>query len=201
VRCTILVDGMDDVSRALFGDLPSPAFIVDASGRIVEKLPWADPDQIGERLKALATAVDSRPAAARSVPELIGQARARLAAKDYEGAREALASALRSTKDPSVRDSRTRGTVAEAHLALAAAQRGVADAGAPAAADAAAAEARIAWTYKPARLVAALCELATLEPAGASAHARWLFALDALEAGAPKSQRTWLEGRVNATRP
>lgn len=202
MKCTILVDGMDDESRALFGDLPSPAFIVDASGRIVDKLPWADPDQIGERLKALAAAVDSRPVdAARSVPELIGQARALLAAKDYTGARKTIYSAMESTKDPSVIDSRARGAVAEAQLVLAAAFHGDSDRYAAAFSDRAAAQARDSWRGNPARLVAALCELASLEPPGPSAHARWLFALDALEARAPKSQRAWLEARVKATRP
>jgi len=42
VTLPIWVDGMDDASRALFSDLPSPAFLIDRSGRIADKLPWAD---------------------------------------------------------------------------------------------------------------------------------------------------------------
>jgi hypothetical protein len=194
VTCTILIDGMDDVSRALFGDLPNPAFIVDGSGRIVAKLPWADPDQIGERLKAL----DSRPVEGSSIWVTIGQARARLTARDYKGAREEIASALST---PYMKGDPTPAVMAEAQLVLAAALRGESDAAAPRAATVAEAAARKAWGENPARLVAALCELASLEPAGPSAHARWVAALAALEARAPKSQRAWLEARVNATRP
>ena len=43
---TILVDSMEDQSRALFSDLPSPAFVIDATGVIRAKFPWADADTI-----------------------------------------------------------------------------------------------------------------------------------------------------------
>lgn len=39
----VWVDGMDDQSRALFGDLPDPAIVIDANGVIRHKLPWAEP--------------------------------------------------------------------------------------------------------------------------------------------------------------
>lgn len=39
----VWVDGMDDQSRALFGDLPDPAIVIDADGVIRHKLPWAEP--------------------------------------------------------------------------------------------------------------------------------------------------------------
>ena len=38
----ILVDTMEDQSRALLSDLPSPVFVVDAKGIIRVKLPWPD---------------------------------------------------------------------------------------------------------------------------------------------------------------
>ncbi len=44
---TVLVDSMEDQSRALFSELPSPAFIIDAQGVIRAKFPWADAETIG----------------------------------------------------------------------------------------------------------------------------------------------------------
>jgi hypothetical protein len=53
VPLPIFVDGMDDASRALFSDLPSPAFVIDREGRIADKLPWADAESLGPSLAAL----------------------------------------------------------------------------------------------------------------------------------------------------
>jgi len=50
----VLVDSMEDQSRALFSDLPSPAFIIDAKG-IREKFPWADAETIGPAVARLNT--------------------------------------------------------------------------------------------------------------------------------------------------
>lgn len=50
VTMPIYVDGMDDASRALFSDLPSPAFVIDREGRIADKLPWADPEPLGNAI-------------------------------------------------------------------------------------------------------------------------------------------------------
>ena len=55
---TILVDGMDDGSRALFSDLPSPAFVIGRDGTILDKLPWADPEPLA---RSLAAALGPRP--------------------------------------------------------------------------------------------------------------------------------------------
>ncbi|MBL8734933.1 MAG: hypothetical protein JNL12_00770 [Planctomycetes bacterium] len=49
----IWVDGMDDQSRALFGNLPSPAIVVDPFGVIRAKLPWAEPELLAPLLKEL----------------------------------------------------------------------------------------------------------------------------------------------------
>lgn len=38
----ILVDTMEDQSRELFSDLPSPAFVIDADGVIRAKFPWPE---------------------------------------------------------------------------------------------------------------------------------------------------------------
>ena len=43
---TVLVDTMEDQSRALFSDLPSPVFIIDAKGIIQNKFPWPESEQI-----------------------------------------------------------------------------------------------------------------------------------------------------------
>lgn len=43
---TVLVDTMEDQSRALFSDLPSPAFVIDGAGVVRAKFPWAEGEQI-----------------------------------------------------------------------------------------------------------------------------------------------------------
>ncbi|MFK7770250.1 MAG: hypothetical protein AB8B55_23775 [Mariniblastus sp.] len=43
---TVLVDTMEDQSRALFSDLPSPAFVIDSEGIVRAKFPWADAETI-----------------------------------------------------------------------------------------------------------------------------------------------------------
>lgn len=66
---TILVDGMDDQSRELFGDLPSPAIVIGPDGLILDKLPWAEPAVLGPRLHELVTdATTARLAAGERTP-------------------------------------------------------------------------------------------------------------------------------------
>ena len=188
----ILVDGMDDASRALFGDLPSPAFVIDSAGRVAEKLPWSDPDRIAEILKGLEGSAESRPAQPAGINETIALARARIAAKAYAEARLLLENATRSPQGlpPEL--------LAEAHLTLAAARRGEGNSdSAVASAAAAEAMARKAWSPNSARLVAALCELAALEPQGPAAQSRWAAALAEVELGTPRAaQRAWIEARM-----
>jgi hypothetical protein len=69
VPLPILVDGMDDASRALFSDLPAPAFVLDAKGTIVDKLPWADP-------QPLAASIDLAAGATPAIPPLTWMASA-----------------------------------------------------------------------------------------------------------------------------
>lgn len=164
IPMTILVDGMDDASRALFGDLPSPAFVIDAHGVIRDKLPWADPDLLGKRLEALlaASQAASRPQASRPSEDLADTT-----------------------------------PVAQAKAWV---QRVRASAGGPDAKNAtnrAAAAARKAWRGNPARLVAALVELAELAEL-AGDHELWREALATLEPRAPRLMRRWLEDRVSA---
>ena len=47
---TVLVDTMQDHSRSLFSDLPSPVFILNESGQITHKFPWPDQEQIASAL-------------------------------------------------------------------------------------------------------------------------------------------------------
>ena len=48
----VLVDTMEDQSRAYFSELPSPVFIINAQGQIQAKFPWPDVDQIRDALAA-----------------------------------------------------------------------------------------------------------------------------------------------------
>lgn len=50
---TVLVDSMKDTSRALFTDLPSPAFIIDAQGILRGKMSWAQPEDISSFLSTM----------------------------------------------------------------------------------------------------------------------------------------------------
>jgi hypothetical protein len=55
----VWIDGMDDQSRALFGDLPSPAIVIDPRGVIRSKLPWAEPDALTPIVQQLLAAQPS----------------------------------------------------------------------------------------------------------------------------------------------
>src|SRR5262245_2982522 len=74
VPLPILVDGMDDASRALFSDLPAPAFVIDAKGTIVDKLPWADPEPLAASIDLAASDPrrqrPSQPPTCTSIPPL-----------------------------------------------------------------------------------------------------------------------------------
>ncbi len=54
---TVLVDTMKDESRALFSDLPSPAFVIDKEGIVRAKFPWAE----GEQIMAAVAAMTGEP--------------------------------------------------------------------------------------------------------------------------------------------
>lgn len=61
---TVLVDSMEDTSRAYFTDLPSPAFIIDAQGVVRGKMSWSQPEDISAFLKTM----EASPVAAREKP-------------------------------------------------------------------------------------------------------------------------------------
>lgn len=49
----VLVDSMEDQSRDLFSDLPSPVYMVDRYGIVRHKFPWPDQQQISDALKTM----------------------------------------------------------------------------------------------------------------------------------------------------
>jgi hypothetical protein len=54
------IDGLDDQSRAMFGDLPSPALIIRPDGTVAAKLPWSEPEPLGSRIETvLAELIDA----------------------------------------------------------------------------------------------------------------------------------------------
>ena len=53
VPMTVLVDTMQDKSRALFSELPSPVFVIDAEGRVAAKFAWPEPTTIAAAVTQL----------------------------------------------------------------------------------------------------------------------------------------------------
>ena len=49
----VLVDTMEDQSRAYYSELPSPVYIINAQGKIDAKFPWPDVEQIREALQEI----------------------------------------------------------------------------------------------------------------------------------------------------
>ena len=49
----VLVDTMDDASRKIFSDLPSPVFVIDKNGIVKDKFPWPDQEQIAASIERL----------------------------------------------------------------------------------------------------------------------------------------------------
>lgn len=50
---TVLVDTMEDQSRSIFSDLPSPVYVLDAKGIVRAKFPWPDQELIEEAVYRL----------------------------------------------------------------------------------------------------------------------------------------------------
>lgn len=196
ITLPIFVDGMDDASRALFSDLPSPAFVIDRFGRIVDKLPWADPEALAARIASL-TADDPIPEdhdADRTLDERDAIARRLLALGRVAEARRWL-----TTDDPvgdavpSTSPAKARAAIARA-AAMRDAEESLRSAAIAAAHDALAA----AWPDDVGRRVAARVELAEAAAGSAGAVDAWRRALADLEARAPASTRAWMEDRLAA---
>lgn len=49
----VLVDSMEDQSRELFSDLPSPVFVLDTNGVIQAKFPWPEIELIEKAVNKL----------------------------------------------------------------------------------------------------------------------------------------------------
>lgn len=54
----VWIDDMGDTSRALFGQLPHPAIVVDALGIVRRKLSWCDPEELRRTLPDVLRAQD-----------------------------------------------------------------------------------------------------------------------------------------------
>lgn len=60
LACDVVVDAMDDRSRALFGDQPNSLILVGPDGVVRMKQPWADPDELEAVLPELLPALTQR---------------------------------------------------------------------------------------------------------------------------------------------
>lgn len=193
----IFIDGMDDASRALFSDLPSPAFVIDREGKIVDKLPWADPEPLRQSIDraVAASTIPDELAASWTVDQRDAFARAALARGD---AAAALAW-LDATPDEAPCVPPTLVAVARAAIAR---TQAVAAGKAPGLPDqVASARAAIvaAWGKDKARMVAALAELArAVADHGDVARALWQEARRQLETRAPEQTRTFLDQQARA---
>lgn len=195
VPLPIWVDGMDDASRALFSDLPSPAFVIDREGRIADKLPWADPAPLAASLQqVLARDVElpTPKTAGETLAARTAAGRRLLAAGKPEVALACLDAAAKSTPSPV--------ELANAALLRAEALRGGKAEERRAAIDAARAAAAAAWSGDAGRLLAARIELAETADGLPVAAELWREALAGLEAKAPEATRGWLEKRAHMER-
>lgn len=189
VPLPILIDGMDDASRALFGDLPSPAFVIGRDGSIVDKLPWADPEAIA---KSLAQVAVGDSAADPGGPWTVDQRDVMARRLVWMGRRDQALAWLDTAPDPAPCVPPTFVACARAAITRAHAMQG-ADAAVLAAAQAAVAE---AWPKDPARRVAALTELAELARDPADARRLWTSAAATVEERAPLVVREFLAGKL-----
>lgn len=196
VPLPIFVDGMDDASRALFSDLPSPAFLIDRSGRIADKLPWADPAPLTAALRTvLAEDPPAPPAAgdALTLEQRDALARRSLAAGKPAAALLWLAATTRES--PAVEPSPevvARAAVTRV-LALAGTKASTDDRFAAVAAAQAAID--VAWTKDAARRTAARIEVAEAIADPEAAAKAWRLALAGLDARAADLTRRWLQTR------
>lgn len=197
VPLPIYVDGMDDASRALFSDLPSPAFVIDRSGHIADKLPWADPEPLAKSLAAVLARDPAVPAVAAKpwpLEQREVMARRLLAAGKPELARawlEDAATPLPTTPTPlPVR--------AGAAIARAFALRGAPEPARIAALEAAQRAVEAAWQDEPARRLAARIELAEAAAGTPLRVTLWRAALAEAELRAPEPTQKWLRARFSA---
>jgi hypothetical protein len=65
-----LIDEMGDPSRALFGDIPNPAILVELDGTVKDKLAWADASVLRDLLKNWRPLLPKKPDAPPSPPTI-----------------------------------------------------------------------------------------------------------------------------------
>jgi len=65
-----LIDEMGDPSRALFGDIPNPAILVELDGTVKDKLAWADASVLRDLLKNWRPLQPKKPDAPPSPPTI-----------------------------------------------------------------------------------------------------------------------------------
>ncbi|MGE3173241.1 MAG: family 16 glycoside hydrolase [Planctomycetota bacterium] len=194
VPLPIWVDGMDDASRALFSDLPSPAFVVDRQGRIVDKQAWTDPAALRASIEEALAAdpLPSSPGASLTVDERDAIARRMLA---HGRPAEALRWLDAAPEAPlSVPDSLV--ALARAALARCAALRDADAAQRQAAVRAARAAIAAAWPGDRGRAVAAFVELAEAATGSPLEPEAWRTARAQLDERAPEATRAWLRQRL-----
>lgn len=196
VPLPIFVDGMDDASRALFSDLPSPAFLIDRSGRIADKLPWADPAPLTKALRELLANEPATPPDGGD--SLTLEQRDALARRSLAAGKPAAALQWLTTRDgesPAVEPSpqvAARAAVTRV-LALAGAKASADDRNAAVAAAQAAID--VAWTKDAARRAAARIEVAEAIAEPEAAAKAWRLVLAGLDARAADLTRQWLRTR------
>lgn len=194
VPLPIYVDGMDDASRALFSDLPSPAFLIDRDGRIADKLPWADPAPLAKALQAvLARNGDEPGTTPMSLDRRDALARQQLALGKPAAALESLAAAKAEPASAPAPDVVARAALTRA-TALAAAKASAPERAA--AIEAARKAIDAAWSGDAARATAARIELAEAASGSDAAATVWGEALAGLDTRAPELTRTWLQQRI-----
>ncbi|HEX6812535.1 MAG TPA: hypothetical protein VF384_12995 [Planctomycetota bacterium] len=198
VTLPIWIDGMDDASRALFSDLPSPAFLIDRSGLVAEKLPWADPAPLETALDAVLAregALPARKAAAVTLDQRDAVARRLLALDKPAEALALLDAGSEVPHAPATCDAFARAAITRAS-ALCSAKAG--EPQRTQALVAARAALAAAWPHDSARRTAARIELAEAAAGTPAAEPAWREALAGLDAGTPALTRDWLTQRAAA---
>ena len=195
VPLPIYVDGMDDASRALFSDLPSPAFLIDRNGRIADKLPWADPAPLAQALAAVLARDAAVPKATEgtwTIEQREGFARRLLAAGKSTEARAWLDVAA----TPAPKEAPSPEALARTAVLRAITLRGEQETVRTTAIEAARRLVATAWATDRGRLLAARIELAEAAEGTPLAASLWREAFAELDARAPDSTRQWLLQRL-----
>lgn len=182
-----LVDSMDDRSRALFGDLPAPVFVISAEGRIEDKYPWVDPETLAP---ALSKVLEDRTKAECS--DALARGEKALAMGQTDLAETCFAEILDSSKIEAKGLERARAAIGRAI-----AWKGACDGARRDGIVAAISAAQTAYANAPERLVAALTRLA-IETDCRESLIAWKAAVSANGPMKDSRARTFLLQRARA---